>query len=190
MMLYPGEVGICSEQMYAWVAPQQVPGMLYLTNGRLVFEATQMYDPSYGLGQALGLNPPAGGRPMLNLDLRMISRVSALPGQAGWHTLRVEADGGAFVYDFQTPRAQEWTGSIQGARGNVPLSAGQPYPAPSPPAPPLATGPQWTSPAVPDPVPAPAPSSPPAAGTVYCGRCGKPNPPGGAHCMHCGAPMG
>jgi hypothetical protein len=204
MILYPGEYGVCSEQMYAWIAPQQVPGTLYLTNGRLIFETTpQVYDPGlgFGLGAALGLNPQMGGHPMLNLDLRSISNVSALPGQGGWHTLRVEANGGSLVYDFQTPRAQEWTTSIQGARGNVPLASGQPgqpsRPPMSPGVPP-APSPQWSSSPPPPMAPATAPAPPmapspiaaaPASGSVYCGRCGKPNPPGGAHCMHCGAPM-
>src|SRR5271155_4295685 len=105
MMLSPGEIGICSERMYAWIPPQQVPGTLYLTNSRLVFEAAAAFSPPYGIEQALGLTTPPPP-PMLHLDLRYISSVEALPGQAGWGVLRVEANGGAYVYQFQTPQAQ------------------------------------------------------------------------------------
>jgi hypothetical protein len=180
MILYPGEVGVCSEQLYAWMPPQQVPGTLYLTNGRIVFEAANAY-PQYGLAQELGLassTPP----PMLNLDLRHVTNVTVIPGASGWHVLRIEASGGAYVYQFQTPQAQNWLGSIQGARGQVspPLPQNTAATPPGTPgAPPVAAAP-----------PAPAPAAAPAApGNAWCTRCGKQNPPGAAFCASCGAPQ-
>jgi hypothetical protein len=171
MILYPGEVGVCSERMYAWAPPQQVPGTLYLTNLRLVFEVGSLYQPEYGIDQALGLAPQTVP-PMLNLEVRAISNVTAATAPTGWHTLRVEAGGGTYVYNFQTPRAQEWVNSIQQVRGRTPLSSG---------APPIG-GPAFAPP------PAPAPPVP-AAASVWCTQCGKPNPPGAVHCTNCGAAL-
>jgi len=171
MMLYPGEVGVCSEQLYAWAPPQQIPGTLFLTNLRLVFETASPYSSGYGFDQALGLAPQTMP-PMLNLEVRSITNVTAAPAPSGWHTLRVEANGGAYIYHFQTPRAQEWMNSIQQARGQHPLPSGMPpgsAPAP-PPAAPFA----------------PTAAAAPAAGPVWCTRCGKQNPPGSNHCMACG----
>ncbi len=136
---------------------------------------------------------------MLNLEVRAITNVSAIPAPSGWHTLRVEANGGAYMYHFQTPRASEWVTSIQGSRGQAPLPGSAP--PPYPPAPPLPAA------AVPNSAP-PTPSIPRAAsaplasaaapavapgtagGTVWCGRCGKANPLGAAHCTSCGAALG
>ncbi|MGD0258020.1 MAG: hypothetical protein ABSB90_09130 [Thermoplasmata archaeon] len=195
MMLYPGEVPICSEQMYAWAPPQQVPGTLYLTNLRLVFEAASgAYGQQYGLEleQALGLSGPPAAQAMLNLEVRSITNVAATPAPSGWHTLRVEANGGAFVYNFQTPRADSWVASIQGARGAAPLPSSAPPPAPAPYAAPTAAPPAVSAP----PAAAPRPSSaPPAAaggggGTAWCMRCGKGNPAGAPQCAGCGAKLG
>jgi hypothetical protein len=173
-MLYPGEVGVCSEPMYAWAPPQQIPGTLFLTNLRLVFETASPYHQAYGLDQALGLAPQAPP-PMLNLEVRSITNVSAVPAPSGWHTLRVEASGGAYVYNFQTPRANEWLNSIHQVRGHSPLPSGAP-PAGMPVAP-AAPSPAIATPAT------------PTAGTVWCSRCGKPNPPGANHCMGCGVAL-
>ena len=51
MMLYPGEVGVCSEQLYAWAPPQQIRDAL--PNLRLVFETASPYSSGYGFDQAL-----------------------------------------------------------------------------------------------------------------------------------------
>jgi hypothetical protein len=177
-MLYPGEAGVCADPVYAWVPPQQIPGTLYLTNLRLVFESGVVHRQEYGFDDVLGISSQVAP-PMLNLEVRQITNVSAVDAPNGWHTLRVEASGGAFVYHFQTPRAHEWVKSIQQARGQSPLPSGAPptpasgFPPPSPP-------------------PAAAPSPPPAAspatgGTVYCMKCGKPNVTGGGRCVGCGA---
>jgi len=178
MMLYPGEVGVCSEQMYAWAPPQQIPGTLYLTNLRLVFETVPQFPPTYGFEQALGL-APQGAPPMLNLEVRSITNVTAIPAPSGWHVLRVEANGGAYIYSFQTARAQEWVNSIQGVRGRSPL--------PTAASPPGAPGFPVTA--------APTSASPPLSGgatpgTVWCTRCGKPNPSGAPQCASCGATLG
>jgi hypothetical protein len=199
MMLYPGEVGVCSEQMYAWMPPQQVPGTLYLTNSRLVFEAAAApFLPQYGIGQALGLASPAPP-PMLNLDLRQISNVTVIPGQSGWHVLRIEASGGAYVYQFQTPQAQNWLASIQGARGQGAIAPGGPPVAPAS-IPPASVAPSAASPnpapprgssAAPPQMSMNAPATPSATGgTVWCMRCGKSNPAGGTKCTSCGASLG
>jgi hypothetical protein len=171
-MLYPGEVGVCSEQMYAWAPPQQIPGTLYLTNLRLVFETATPYQQPYGLDAALGLAPQVAA-PMLNLEVRAISNVAAVNAPSGWHTLRVEASGGVYVYNFQTPRAHDWLTSIQQVRGHAPLPSTAP--APNVPAASMA------------PVPAAATGTP--AGTIWCSRCGKPNPPAANHCMACGVAL-
>jgi len=192
MMLYPGEVGVCSEQMYAWAPPRQVPGTLYLTNLRLVFEAVPLYQPEYAVSQALGL-APQGPPPMLNLEVRAITNVAAIPAPSGWHTLRVEANGGAYVYNFQTPRASEWVTSIQGARGQAPLPSSGPPAYPSAPPLPAAAAPRSAPPApsaAPASAPAPAVAPGPAKGTVWCTRCGKANPSGAAQCANCGAGLG
>jgi hypothetical protein len=198
MILYPGEVAICSEQLYAWIPPQQVPGTLYLTSARLVFETAQMFPAQYGIEQALGI-APAAPPPMLNLDLRQVSNVVVSPGQAGWQVLRIEAGGGAYVYQFQSRQAPNWLASIQGARGQGAPSAGGPPAAP----PPLPTSPGAPSPAPASPSPprgatAPVPQmsataptpTPPAGGTVWCMRCGKSNPGGSTKCASCGAALG
>jgi hypothetical protein len=201
MIVYPGEVGICSEQLYAWMPPQQVPGILYLTNSRLVFEAALAFQPADPIEQALGL-VPAAPPPLLNLDLRLITNVTVIPGETGWHVLRVEASGGTSVYQFQTPQAQNWLASIQGARGGgVPLlsgptvlPAGSPSPATNPTvvgsAPPPSAAPRSSSASPPQTsVTAPAPAST-GGGTVWCMRCGKSNPAGGTKCASCGAALG
>jgi hypothetical protein len=180
MILYPGEVGICSEQLYAWMPPQQVPGTLYLTNGRLVFEAANAA-PQYGLAQELGLTTSAPP-PMLNLDIRQVTNVTVVPGASGWHVLRIEAAGGAYVYQFQSPQAQNWLSSIKGARGQ----ASPPLPQAGAPSPPAGLGTPPTATAAPPPG-SPAPAT--AAGTAWCTRCGKQNPPGAAFCASCGAPQ-
>jgi hypothetical protein len=184
VMLYPGEVGICSEQMYAWVPPQQVAGTLYLTNSRLVFEAAG-FGSGYGLDSMLGLAPPSAA-PMLNLDVRQISNAAAVPGPSGWHLLRIEAAGGAYIYNFQTPRAQDWVNSIMGARGGAPLASASP---PTAPAPVFAPARAPSSPPVPTAAVRP-PGSAATLGTVWCMRCGKANPPGGTTCVSCGSSLG
>jgi hypothetical protein len=183
MILYPGEVGVCSEQLYAWMPPQQVPGTLYLTNSRLVFEAVSPVSTGFMIEQALGLaSSPAG--PLLNLDVRQITNLGVTPGTTGWHTLRVEASGGAYVYQFQTPRAHEWMNSIERVRGPAPAARGAPPAAPGPSSTPIrSSGP---------PAAAPAPAARPAAapGTVWCARCGKGNVAGATACSSCGASLG
>ena len=200
MIVHPGEVGICSEQLYAWMPPQQVPGTLYLTNSRLVFEGAHAFQPQDPIEQALGL-VAAAPPPLLNLDLRYITNVTVIPGETGWHVLRVEASGGTYVYQFQTPQAQNWLASIQGARGGgVPLLSGPPAPSAASP-PPLASPPMGSAPlpsAPPRSSSSPPPQaslSPPAAapgggGTVWCMRCGKSNPAGSTKCGSCAAALG
>jgi hypothetical protein len=161
-MLNPGEVGVCAEPMYAWAAPRQIPGTLYLTSQRLVFEITPAPNSALGLDSLMAVPPPPVA-PMLNLDLRSISNVAAAAEPSGWHSLRVEAGGGASVYVFQTPSAQSWLASIQQARSGAP---------PAPPAPPLV----------------PVPSAP-AAGTIWCTRCGTPATSGSVHCTQCGSKL-
>jgi hypothetical protein len=198
MRLYPGEVAICSEQLYAWIPPQQVPGTLYLTNTRLVFEPAQTFHPQYGIEQALGLSPTAPP-PVLNLDLRQVSNVGVLPGQASWQVLRVEAGGGAYVYQFQSRQAPNWLASIQGARGQGAPPPGGPPAVPPPLPPPLgvsspipaaASPPRGTSAPVPQFSVAAPTSGAPAGGTVWCMRCGKSNPGGSTKCASCGATLG
>lgn len=174
--------------------------MLYLTNMRLVFEPANFGHAEYEVSQFLGLGPTG---PMLNLEVRTVSQAAAVPSPTGWHTLRVEAGGGSYLYQFQTPKAQEWVNSIVSAR-NAYFPQGPHLVGGAPPAVAAATpGAPLPSAASTPPVPSPSSAAPPAApvaaprpsagapggATVWCGRCGKPNPAGTAQCASCGAAL-
>lgn len=106
MILHSGERGIYAENVDATVQGENHNGILYLTNLRLVFEAT--------FGGSL-LNPGVP-RTLLDLGLEQVSNIAAVASGFGRPRLQIEAARGAYFYTFKTPNAAGLVQSISEAR--------------------------------------------------------------------------
>lgn len=102
MLLSPGEKAIHTEPIPWTVFPGNPiggPGQLYLTDRRIVFEASYV---------------AVGHRTRMDFDLRQISNVQALISESGQHVLMVES--GQWSCMIATPTAPDWVNAIVSAR--------------------------------------------------------------------------
>ncbi|HXW67222.1 MAG TPA: zinc finger Ran-binding domain-containing protein [Thermoplasmata archaeon] len=128
MLLRPGERAIATEVVDADDDGEDLPGVLYLTNLRLVFEGT--------VGG--NLLSPGTPRTLLDVDLEQVSNVVMTDPAIGRPRLNVETERGANAFTFKTRSAAAWVHSITSARSarlSAPRAPAAGATAPSPSAP-------------------------------------------------------
>lgn len=160
MLLQPGEKLIASHTADGFFGGAKFPGMLHLSNQRLVFEAGVW---EAGVGWTT--------RTLADLPLWQVTNVTVSAGQKAGMVLRIETGRGT-GYNFTTPHAQNWMHAISQARSQS---------APPPP-PPRAAPP-------PPPAPQVVVNLPQPQVYLHCRHCGSLNQSGKERCASCGAAL-